>query len=160
MNGIHNFVVNWYCGCAISEKAIQELKPETCHGCGGVFDVANLITLYPNAELFNVYEQRIAEERVLKLKAKKERVDIPSTSNAVLSASTSQRANFKKTKPNSENEKTNVVDSTREAVKRKAGRSLQDDPNIPNSVKSMFTSSEEAKKQPKAHWVTHNPLYF
>lgn len=38
--------------------------------------------------------------------------------------------------------------------------SIQDNPNISQAVKNMFTTSEQAKKQKKAHWVTHNPLYF
>lgn len=48
----------------------------------------------------------------------------------------------------------------RAAVKRKAVNSIQDDPNVSKAVKSMFTTSEAAKNQPRAHWVTHNPLYY
>ncbi len=66
--------------------------------------------------------------------------------------------------------------------KRKADESLQSDPTVSKVLKSLFTSSEEAKKQPKGHWVsrrlpascplhpfngpapslqvTHNPLYY
>lgn len=38
--------------------------------------------------------------------------------------------------------------------------SIQDDPNASEAYKSLFSSHETAKRQPKAHWVTHNPLYF
>lgn len=38
--------------------------------------------------------------------------------------------------------------------------SIQDNPNVSKALKAIFTSSEEAKNQPKSHWVTHNPLYF
>lgn len=38
--------------------------------------------------------------------------------------------------------------------------SVQDDPNASAVFKSLFTTSEEAKNQPKGHWVTYNPLYF
>lgn len=41
-----------------------------------------------------------------------------------------------------------------------AERSLQDDPNKSKVFKSLFTSSEECQKQPRAHWVTYNPQYY
>ncbi|KAA3679535.1 uncharacterized protein DEA37_0006152 [Paragonimus westermani] len=42
----------------------------------------------------------------------------------------------------------------------KMAKSIQDDPKATSVYKSLFTTSEEAKRQPKAHWVTYNPLYF
>ena len=39
-------------------------------------------------------------------------------------------------------------------------KSVQDDPNASSVYKSLFTSSEKAKNQQKAHWVTFNPQYF
>uniref|UniRef100_A0A914Y5T8 Replication termination factor 2 n=2 Tax=Panagrolaimus superbus TaxID=310955 RepID=A0A914Y5T8_9BILA len=70
MNGSYPFVVNWECGCVFSEKALQELKPETCHGCGGNIDKANIIQLNPEGELLKEYEAKVAEELLAK-KAKK-----------------------------------------------------------------------------------------
>lgn len=43
---------------------------------------------------------------------------------------------------------------------QKKPKSIQKDPNASETYKSLFSSHESAKKQPKAHWVTHNPLYF
>lgn len=37
--------------------------------------------------------------------------------------------------------------------------SVAKDPNASDVFKSLFTSSEKAKKQTKAHWVTYNPFY-
>lgn len=37
--------------------------------------------------------------------------------------------------------------------------SVAKDPNASATYKSLFTSSEKAKDQQKAHWVTYNPFY-
>ncbi len=39
-------------------------------------------------------------------------------------------------------------------------KSIQDDPNATKAYKALFTTSEACKRQPKAHWVTHNPLFY
>lgn len=44
--------------------------------------------------------------------------------------------------------------------KQKRPKSIQDDPNATEAYKSLFSSHKSAKNQPKAHWVTHNPLYY
>lgn len=44
--------------------------------------------------------------------------------------------------------------------KQKRPQSIQDDPNATEAYKSLFSSHKSAKNQPKAHWVTHNPLYY
>lgn len=38
-------------------------------------------------------------------------------------------------------------------------KSIQDDPSASKAFKSLFTTSEKAKNQPKGHWVTFNPQY-
>jgi len=40
--------------------------------------------------------------------------------------------------------------------------SIQQDPTTSDLYKSLFTTSDAAKKKEKnkAHWVTYNPLYF
>ena len=139
MNGTHNFAVNWECGCVFSEKAMQEVKSETCYGCGGPLDKANIIQLNAEGEVLKEYEERVAAELAAK-KSKK-----ASKSEEVAGPS----------KPKEE------VTEKQQGTKRKAEQtSIQDDPNVSKTLKSIFTSSEEAKNQPKSHWVTHNPLYF
>lgn len=66
MNGTNIFLVNWQCGCVISEKAIKEVVCNTCHGCGGPFNINDLVQLYPPEELFKVYQEKIIKERALK----------------------------------------------------------------------------------------------
>lgn len=36
---------------------------------------------------------------------------------------------------------------------------IAEDPNASQVFKSIFTSSDKAKNQTKAHWVTYNPFY-
>ena len=38
-------------------------------------------------------------------------------------------------------------------------RSIQDNPNASAALKSIFSSSKDAKSKGSAHWVTHNPFY-
>lgn len=47
-----------------------------------------------------------------------------------------------------------------EESKGKGVFSVQNNPNSSKTFKSLFTSSEAAKSQKQAHWVTYNPLYF
>lgn len=70
MNGSYPFVVNWECGCVFSEKAIQEIKTDNCHGCGGTLNKAHIIQLNAEGELLKEYQAKVAEE-VLAKKAKK-----------------------------------------------------------------------------------------
>ncbi len=43
---------------------------------------------------------------------------------------------------------------------KKLKTTIQDDPTASDVYKSLFTSSDKAKNQQKAHWVTFNPQYF
>jgi hypothetical protein len=46
------------------------------------------------------------------------------------------------------------------ASNSKKFKSIQEDPNASDVYKSLFNTSEKAKNQTKAHWVTYNPLFF
>ena len=46
MNGTNAFFVNWLCGCVLSEKAILEVKSDTCHKCGGPVDPEKMLVLW------------------------------------------------------------------------------------------------------------------
>jgi len=37
---------------------------------------------------------------------------------------------------------------------------IQLDPTKSKTYKSLFTTSDRGKQQPRAHWVTHNPQYY
>lgn len=68
-----SFVVNWLCGCVVSEKAINEVKSTVCVCCGGPFSSDDLIVLNPESELLQKYEAKLEEERQKRreLRAKK-----------------------------------------------------------------------------------------
>ena len=42
----------------------------------------------------------------------------------------------------------------------KSSSGIQKDPAASKAYKSLFTSSDECKNQPKAHWVTYNPCFY
>uniref|UniRef100_A0AC34QMC7 Replication termination factor 2 n=1 Tax=Panagrolaimus sp. JU765 TaxID=591449 RepID=A0AC34QMC7_9BILA len=131
MNGTYNFLVNWECGCVFSEKAMQEVKSDHCYGCDGNLDKSKVFQLNPEGEVLKQYEEKVAAEIAAKKSSK--------------SCKTEET----------------VVTEEKQGTKRKAeSSSIQDDPNVSKALKSIYTTSEEAKNQPKAHWVTHNPLYF
>uniref|UniRef100_A0A915EA49 Replication termination factor 2 n=1 Tax=Ditylenchus dipsaci TaxID=166011 RepID=A0A915EA49_9BILA len=131
MNGTNGFTVNWNCGCVVSEKAINELKLATCNGCGGPFVAKQIISLYPDEELL---ARAAAIEEAGPGKVEQEKLKSKKVESSVKSET---------------------------GLKRKAETSsIQDDPNVSKAVKSLFTTSEAAKKQPAQHWVTHNPCFY
>lgn len=154
MNGTNAFFVNWTCGCVFSEKAHLELKTETCLGCGNKMDEKDLIKLYPDEELLKVYQERVAMEVAQRKQKKAERKtqqEEAAKSSEIGSSGTEKR----KLPANG-----GVGKMELKKAKKEVSVSIQDNPNLPKSVKAMFTSSEQAKNQPKSHWVTHNPLYY
>ncbi|VDM25269.1 unnamed protein product [Toxocara canis] len=145
MNGNHTFMVNWRCGCVISEKAIEEVKSDVCHSCGGPFDRDDLVVLNPPEELRRIYETRLEEEREKKSKKNHNKEGV------------SDESKSKKTQIATASEST----PKHKAEKRKlASSSIQDDKNASLVYKSLFTTCEEAKRRPKAHWITYNPLFY
>ncbi|CAD5211103.1 unnamed protein product [Bursaphelenchus xylophilus] len=173
MNGINVFKVNWICGCVVSEKAMIESKSETCLGCDGPVDNDKLVQLYPSEDVLEQYKQKHAEEIAAK-KAKK--AEKTKEKESAVEASTSlpeeepsdliafkmpggvKSTNHNKFKPSATAGVSEINERKRKLLLSKG--SIQDDPNVSKAVKSLFTTSEEAKKQKTAHWVTHNPLYF
>uniref|UniRef100_A0A914GTF0 Replication termination factor 2 n=1 Tax=Globodera rostochiensis TaxID=31243 RepID=A0A914GTF0_GLORO len=133
MNGVNVFFVNWKCGCVFSEKAHNELKTNSCYGCGGPMDEGQFIKLYPEEELFRIYQQRLDELAQRRQKKAEEKVG------------------EKKRKLTSDEKSADHPKKTKAEDETRFG-SIQDNPNVPKAVKSMFTTSEEAKKQPTAHW--------
>jgi hypothetical protein len=70
MNGGANFVVNFDCGCVMSEKALNEIKSDQCLSCSGKLDRERLVQLYPDNETLQSYIERLESEHAAK-KAKK-----------------------------------------------------------------------------------------
>lgn len=45
MNGKHRFCFLWSCGCVMSERALKEIKSQTCHKCGQAFTDNDVVVL-------------------------------------------------------------------------------------------------------------------
>ncbi len=44
--------------------------------------------------------------------------------------------------------------------KSKLKTGIQEDSTASKAYKSLFTTSDKARNQPKAHWVTYNPCFY
>ncbi|CAG9532018.1 unnamed protein product [Cercopithifilaria johnstoni] len=162
MNGNHPFTVNWRCGCVISEKAIEEVKPDVCHGCGGPFSKDDLILLNPPQDVLEIYK-KLEEER---LKRKLSKVPKSTEKKSSAASKMEEIGSTQKKEKVRENKKEtatliNFEGLLRKAEKRKADKisSIQDS-NASAAYKSLFTTCEEAKHKPEPHWITHNPLFY
>ncbi|VDM59824.1 unnamed protein product [Angiostrongylus costaricensis] len=160
MNGINGFVVNWKCGCVFSEKALQEVKSEVCHGCSGPWDLEDSVVLNPDDELLEQYKQKLSDERKEK-KAKKnnhESNEVESGGDVQTKASLMTQA--KEVGNTNVKKEDKAKNSVKKPEKRKAESDIQSDPTKSDAYKKLFTTCEEAKKKPTQHWVTYNPLYY
>ncbi|VDK74651.1 unnamed protein product [Litomosoides sigmodontis] len=161
MNGNHPFTVNWRCGCVISEKAIEEVKPDVCHGCGGPFSKDDLIMLNPPQDVLEIY-RKSEEERLKRKLSKASRLAEKKSSTTCNVEETGSTP--KKVVREHEREMTMSADFKGllgKAQKRKADKisSIQNS-NASAAYKSLFTTCEEAKHKPEPHWITHNPLFY
>ncbi|VDD91796.1 unnamed protein product [Enterobius vermicularis] len=148
MNGNHVFVVNWLCGCVVSEKAINEVKSTVCVCCGGPFSSDDLIVLNPESELLQKYEAKLEEERQ------------KSSFQCGLSSACFKGQEGDDHHSKSLEKKTAEPKTLKRKNEASHPTSIQDDKNASAAYKSLFTTCEEAKKRPKAHWVTYNPLFY
>ncbi|VDK33551.1 unnamed protein product [Taenia asiatica] len=151
MNGSYPFVFSWECGCVVSKRAYDAVKDSNCLNCGVPLKPNSIILLNPESE----EELKIAQDRlqVFKESCKKNSVEIGGKRSSPLTDPASSASKKVKTEPVRDEEGDKKVAAPVYA-------SVQDDPNASSAFKSLFTTSEEARRQPKAHWVTFNPLYF
>ncbi|XP_071965593.1 uncharacterized protein [Antedon mediterranea] len=69
MNGRYKFGFRWKCGCVFAERALKEIKSDTCHNCGKPFD-EDWIILNGSDEDVDLMRTKM-EERKARLKAEK-----------------------------------------------------------------------------------------
>ncbi|VDD81126.1 unnamed protein product [Mesocestoides corti] len=154
MNGSYPFVFSWECGCVISKRAVDAVKDSNCLN---VRPCVIFSTTFKSIILLNPETEEEIKNAQRRLRAHKEackKSNSNTTGDKRASASSESFSAAKKPKQTSLKE---------EEISKKsaaAPRSLQCDPNVSSVYKSLFTTSEEARRQPKAHWVTFNPLYF
>ncbi|XP_060062487.1 replication termination factor 2-like [Ylistrum balloti] len=186
MNGKHRFSVLWKCGCVLSERANKEVKGQICHKCGSPYSQEDIVILNgTHDEVDDLYKRMEARRLQAKLekkskKAKKHKAPeaaAGSASQETESASSSKMSRIesgtsqysltdgksshtsKLTNGNMDYKSRRVNGKTEEAKKTKTGGSVQDNPNASKVYKSLFTTSDLAKNQQSAHWVTFNPQY-
>uniref|UniRef100_A0A0R3RQ60 Replication termination factor 2 n=1 Tax=Elaeophora elaphi TaxID=1147741 RepID=A0A0R3RQ60_9BILA len=161
MNGNYPFTVNWQCGCVISGKAIEEVKPDVCHGCGGPFSKDDLIILNPPEDILEIYKKLEEERRERKLnKASRSTEKKSSTACKVEEVESIQKKEVVKKQIKEAATSVDFKGLLRKAEKRKADKSSIQDSNASAAYKSLFTTCEEAKHKPEPHWITHNPLFY
>lgn len=184
MNGTYKFCFVWNCGCVISERALKEIKSETCHKCGKPFSKEDIVTLNGTDE--EIEELRIAMERrrlEAKLEKKLKKAMKHKATDDSKASETNGESSSKLTKTETSSKpgsaslngkptgaqgslKTKLSngfpDSKSKLTNGKQGdksTSIQKDSKATSAYKSLFTSSEKAKNQQSAHWVTFNPFY-
>ncbi|XP_041357172.1 replication termination factor 2-like isoform X2 [Gigantopelta aegis] len=184
MNGTYKFCFPWSCGCVISERALKEVPTEVCHTCGEKFMQDDIIVLNPPEEDLDTVRLQM-EARRLRLKrdkklrkAQKHTIadiiidsvaeDGPTTSkrvrftqsagqkNKLVTGTSASRPNGMDTRLEHKSKPTNG----KAEDKSTKSTGIQEDPTTSTVYKSLFTSSDKAKNQQKAHWVTFNPMYY
>jgi len=170
MSGTFKFYYLHSCGCVFSERAYKSISNATskCLKCDKPFSENDLFVLNPNDDDLKSNE---AKMKARKEKSKSEKSNKTSATTSTASSSASVASSSSTPATTSKQVKENGVkhDDSHKSVKRpidaaesngKKVKSVQDDPNVSDVYKSLFTSSEKAKNQTKAHWVTFNPQYF
>ncbi|KAK3091639.1 hypothetical protein FSP39_021444 [Pinctada imbricata] len=176
MNGKHKFCFIWSCGCVLSERALKEVKTDVCHKCGKPLTTDNIIILNGTEDEVTSLRSKMEEKRLkakLEKKAKKAHKHALSCDENGESTgdSTTDGPSVKKHKKLEESSakgkltngipvkssKLNGLANGKTDDKTKI--SVQKDPSASSAYKSLFTSSDKAKKQGSAHWVTYNPFY-
>ncbi|XP_014788371.1 replication termination factor 2 [Octopus bimaculoides] len=173
MNGMFKFCFPWTCGCVVSERALKEVKSDTCHKCGEKVDKEDVVILNASEEDLEVMRDRMKRRRLAaKLekkakKAEKKKSDIPvdqcaEGSSSKITCLVPGKSKFTNGNRVASNTKTTGKNSkTASGSNESQGQtSLQKDSKNSMVYKSLFTSSEECKKKPEQHWITYNPLYF
>jgi len=181
MNGKYRFCFIWTCGCVVSERALKEVKSDVCHKCAKPYSLDDVVVIYGTDEEVAEYEKKLElkrEQQKLDRKNKKsiksdvatddqpqsgkhklDDTDKPSTSGfkVKLEIDDDHKADISGSKKSKKIKVEKKADVEKASVKSK---SIQEDPSSSKVFKSLFTTSEVAKAQPRAHWVTYNPLYY
>ncbi|XP_014666108.1 PREDICTED: protein RTF2 homolog [Priapulus caudatus] len=185
MNGMHRFVFLLGCNCVLSDKALKELKTVKCVKCGSPYTQDDVIVINGSEEDVKDLRQKMEARKMLAKQEKKSRKKKLQTNgvctnekpackqmkltngSALPSASSSSSSGTTTSlQKNGVVPKRGIVPSssqrsdngTKSADKISNGL-IADDPNASKVYKSLFTTSDKAKQQGKAHWITYNPFY-
>lgn len=172
MSGKYKFVFNHRCGCVFSERARKNVATEKCLKCGGAMSADEIVTLNPGEEERSAMElrmfQRKASAKAARKKIKKE-IKVEPESERRNGDPEPAPKKIKQEKNGSTIKQEPVAGSSSVSAgpsklllsdKSKGSYSIAKDPNASEALKSLFTTHETAKNKPKAHWITHNPLFY
>ena len=185
MNGKYKFLYFRQCGCVISERALKEVKSDTCHKCGKpvnqegeitrtspcFFQIINCFILgWTEAIVLNGGDQEVKqlqtkmeEERANNRKEKKSKKRKHESESEEQTAKSFPKKEQNKAGPSGfKQEKPGKSIKSFTALllsdKAKNGYSVPKE-RASEAFKSLFTTHESAKNKPKNNWVTFNPLY-
>lgn len=85
MNGKYKFFYSRQCGCVLSERALKEVKSDTCHSCGKAVTDADLVVINGTDEEVSELRAKMDERRALaksEKKGKKRKVEAKADSAA------------------------------------------------------------------------------
>jgi hypothetical protein len=172
MNGIYKFYANFSCGCVIADRAFKTMqsKETTCLKCDKKYSrELDLIVLNASDEDLLGNQEKLKKKRELKasksshksstasLSSKSTTISIDEEKNTTTIEATTSKVPVKRAHTHVDSKKTELKELETQAKKTK---SIQNDPNASKVYKSLFNTSDKAKQQSKAHWVTFNPQYF
>uniref|UniRef100_T1J2E7 Replication termination factor 2 n=1 Tax=Strigamia maritima TaxID=126957 RepID=T1J2E7_STRMM len=156
MNGKYKFCYLRRCGCVLSERAFKLVKSETCHKCGKPYNEDDIITLNGTDDEVVLLRRKMdasREKAKLLKKAKKHRLNYGDASSAT---ETGQPI---KKKMKESIIIANIDNKPKNGASSVDLKSIAKDKTKSEAYKSLFTSHGSHKNQPKAHWITYNPLY-
>ncbi|XP_064624743.1 replication termination factor 2-like [Lineus longissimus] len=185
MNGRHRFSFLWKCGCVFSERALKEVKTETCQQCGMPCSDEDPAIILNGTEEEMETQRTAMDERRLKAKLQK-KAKKGQTRKAEEALGSADGPSIKVQKMSDEPSTSKKLDNgsmksvgtngtasklakgsklaSGASVVRNSGNSkfktVQEDPSKSKAYKSLFTSHEKARNQTKAHWVTYNPCFY
>lgn len=166
MNGMYKFMFNRRCGCVFSERALKNVRTEKCLKCGGAVDADDIVTLNPNEDERAVMELRMLERKAAQKAAKKKvKKEVKDESEPEPKRPKADKLKVDAAAIKTEAGTSKGANPTGAAKllipdKAKGSYSIAKDPSASEALKSLFTSHETAKNKPKAHWITHNPLFY
>ncbi len=187
MSGRHRFCYLRACGCVFAERALKEVKAEACNTCGTPYVEDDVIILNGTDEDVDLLKAKM-EFRRLQAKLEKKSKKRSKTATATATSSSSSESNGDATEDGPSTSKRakgddksavngkvgsklangvaggaagskSTIEKVESEIEKLKKKSIQKDSKASSVYKSLFTTCEKARNQPKGHWVTYNPQY-
>jgi len=156
MNGKYKFCYIRSCGCVVSDRALKEVKSDTCHKCNKEYSSDDVIVINGTDEEMEELRHRMDERRAKAKEMKKNR----KRKACETKTSDESHSQEKQMKDMPSTSGASTSKSSKPIDKSSKEYSVAKDPNASETYKSLFTSHKSAKDKPTAHWVTFNPCYY